>query len=198
MPAAPFSIDDIARLVNAWIDENKIENPVLVGHSLGGYVALAMCEQAPEKIGKLVLFHSTAYPDSDERKANRNKVIEFVKTHGTNPFIDTYVPGLFNDKNHSAIPVVDQIARTTKLNTLINYSQAMRDRPSRIDFLKLFQKPFLIVGGKWDQIIPSDISWELGRLGQKSYSVILAEAAHMGMFEQPVEAANALKEFLSA
>ncbi len=197
LPASPFSIDDIARLVIDWIEDNKIENLTLIGHSLGGYVALSMCEQAPEIIEKLVLFHSTAYPDSDERKANRNKVVDFVNSYGVDPFIDTFVPSLFKDKNHPAIPAVDKIARKTKLKTLVRYAQAMRDRSSRIELLKSLNKPYLVLGGRWDQTIPPTISEELSSLGKKSRLIMLSDTAHMGMVEQPDEAIMAIRDFVS-
>lgn len=197
LPRTPFSIDDIARLLIDWMHKKKIENPVLIGHSLGGYVALSMCEQIPEKIRGLVLFHSTAFPDSDERRANRNKVIDFVNSYGVAPFADTFVPGLFSEKNHPSIPMVDRIAQGTKPKTLVSYAQAMRDRPSHVDFLKDFDKPFLVLGGKWDQIIPQSITEELGNLGKNSSSSILSNAAHMGMLEQPDDAIKTIKDFIS-
>ena len=60
-----FSIDDVASIVLHWIREKKYVNPVVVGHSLGGYVALAMAEQDRQFMGGLCLFHSTARADSD-------------------------------------------------------------------------------------------------------------------------------------
>src|SRR5258708_5460057 len=92
--ASPFfSIDDAGAKVFEWIVQQKINQPIVIGHSLGGYVALAMAKRHAEKFAGLGLIQSTAFPDSEERKANRNKVIEFVKAHGTDPFIDTFVPG---------------------------------------------------------------------------------------------------------
>jgi pimeloyl-ACP methyl ester carboxylesterase len=195
LPETPFTIDQIARMIIDWMDENNIVNPIIIGHSLGGYMALSIAEQAA-KIRGIILFHSTAYPDSDEKKINRNKVIEFVKTYGVDPFVDTFVEGLFRDKNHPAIPIVDKMARKTSMETLINYACAMRDRPSRIEFLKSFEKPVLIVGGQWDTIIPPEITIQLGKLNSRGSSFILSEAAHMGMLEQPIEAQTKVKEFI--
>ena len=79
LPETPFSIHDVAEKLLSWIDQQNIRLPFLVGHSLGGYVALSMAKQAQQKISGLCLFHSTPYPDNDDRKSNRNRVVEFVK-----------------------------------------------------------------------------------------------------------------------
>jgi len=197
LPPAPFSIQDIAGKVIDWIDQENIKSPFLVGHSLGGYVALAMAKRAQEKISGMCLFHSTPFPDSDDRKSNRNRVIEFVKKNGVDPYIDTYVPGLFLDKKHQAIPSVYKIARKTSESTLLNYAAAMRDRPSSIDFLNEFEKPLLTITGDNDSIISVESVREFGHLAKTSWVHILENTGHMGMFEQPEKALNILSNFIS-
>jgi pimeloyl-ACP methyl ester carboxylesterase len=198
LPATPFSIQDIAGKVIHWIDHENIKSPFLVGHSLGGYTTLSMVKQMPEKFSGMCLFHSTPYPDSDDRKSNRNRVIEFVKKNGVDPFIDTYVPGLFFGKKHSAIPGVYKIARRTSEKALLAYTSAMRDRPSSIDLLKEFEKPLLTIAGDNDNIISVESAREFGHLAKKSALHILENAGHMGMFEQPEEAIEVLSDFISA
>ncbi len=156
-----------------------------MGHSLGGYVALSLAEQAQHKITGLCLFHSTPHPDNDDRKSNRNRVIEFVRKNGVNPFIDTYVPGLFYDKKHTAIPGVYKIARKTSEKTLLAYTSAMRDRPSSIDFLKEIEKPVLTIAGNKDSIISMEMALGFGHFAKISEVQVLEKTGHMGMFEQP-------------
>lgn len=196
LPPAPFSIIDISEKILKWIDQLKINLPVVIGHSLGGYVALAMASHDQNKIAGLGLFHSTPHSDSEERKANRSRVIEFVKKNGVGPFVDTYVPGLFFDMRHHAIPLVDRIARKTTKETLLAYTSAMRERPSSIDFLTDFEKPVLVLAGEKDSIIPMESVRHYGALPKKSTVCILKETAHMGMFEKPQEAEAAITEFI--
>jgi pimeloyl-ACP methyl ester carboxylesterase len=197
LPTTTLSIRDVAGMLLSWIDQENIVLPFLVGHSLGGYVALSMAEQAQQKISGLCLFHSTPYPDNDDRKLNRNRVIEFVKKNGINPFIDTYVPGLFFDKKHPAIPGVYEIARRTSEKTLLAYTSAMRDRPSSIDFLKEFEKPLLTITGDNDSIISVESVREFGHLAKTSWVHILENTGHMGMFEEPNKALRILSDFIS-
>ncbi len=197
LPLIPFSIRDIAQKILSWIDQRNINVPFLVGHSLGGYVALSMAEQSQKKISGLCLFHSTPYPDSDDRKSNRNRVIEFVKKNGVNPFIDTYVPGLFYDKKHPAMQGVYKIARKTSERTLLAYTSAMRDRPSSIGFLKKFEGSVLTIAGDNDSIVSRETAIEFGHFAKTSEVHILENAGHMGMFEQTEEAGKILSDFIS-
>jgi pimeloyl-ACP methyl ester carboxylesterase len=197
LPATPFSISDVAGMVLSWINQENIVLPFLVGHSLGGYIALSMAQQAQAKMAGMCLFHSTPYPDDDDRKSNRTRVIEFVKKNGVDPFIDTYVPALFYDKKHPAIPIVDRIARKTSESTLVAYACAMRDRPSSIDLVKEFEKPLLTITGDNDNIISTKAALEFGRLAKISRIEILEKTGHMGMLEQPLEAYAILSDFIS-
>lgn len=194
--SSPFSINEVAQSVFDWIVQQKIQKPIVIGHSLGGYVALAIGKNRSEKLAGLVLMQSTAFADSEEKKLNRNRVIEFVKAHGTDPFIDTFVPGLFFDKHHPAIPEVDKIARQTSTETLLNYTVVMRDRPSSIDFIENTKCPLLVIGGDKDAIIPADVTIEHGKLAPQSEVHLLKDVGHMAMFENPVETQRLVELFV--
>jgi pimeloyl-ACP methyl ester carboxylesterase len=195
LAAGPVSIDLIAGIILAWLKERKIEAPVLIGHSLGGYVALAMAEIDPAFCKKLVLFHSSAYADTDEKRANRNKVIEFVGKNGVEPFIQTFVPTLFYDKEHPRMDEVRKICNGTPTNTLIEYTKAMRDRPSREGLLRNFCNPILILAGDKDEIIPLDISEKMASLNPKITIFHLSNTGHMGMVEAEAEAIETIAGF---
>lgn len=197
LPSTSFSIPDIAETVLHWLEQEKIVLPFVVGHSLGGYVTLAMAGIAPEKLSGFCLFHSTPYPDSEEKKANRDRVIEFVKANGVGPYVDTFVPGLFFDKKHSAIPFVDKIARPTRQETLLAYTAAMRDRPSSAHVLRKFGKPVLILAGDKDTVISKESVLEYGQLARNGRVQVLFDTGHMAMFEQPLMVRNILKSFIS-
>jgi pimeloyl-ACP methyl ester carboxylesterase len=191
----PFSIEDVAVQVTNWIGSVNLQSPVIIGHSLGGYVTLAMAKKFPDRFAGIGLFQSTAYDDSEERKANRNKVIEFVKSHGVNPYIDTFVPGLFADKKNPSISEADRIARKTIAETLISYAEAMRDRPSSADFLKSYLKPVLILGGQKDTIISKEITIAHGKLIKNAKVHLIQNVGHMAMYENPKEALEIVQSF---
>ena len=76
------------------IEDHQIEKPVIIGHSMGGYVALAFAEKYPAMIKGLGLFHSSAFPDTAEGKANRAKAIEAIEKNHSG-FIMNFIPDLF-------------------------------------------------------------------------------------------------------
>lgn len=63
-----MGIDDLAKYIDHWLKAIGIEKAVLIGHSMGGYIALSFAEQFPQKLSGLGLFHSTTYADSEEKK----------------------------------------------------------------------------------------------------------------------------------
>jgi pimeloyl-ACP methyl ester carboxylesterase len=198
LPATPFTLDDISEKILRWVDNLEVNLPFLIGHSLGGYVGLAMARKAQQKISGLCLFHSTPHPDTDERKANRNRVIEFVKKNGVDPFVDTFVPGLFVNKNHPGMPGVFTMARRTSKETLLAYTAAMRDRASSVEFLQKFEKPVLVIAGENDSLISKESVLEFGCLVRKGNVQILENTGHMGMLEQTAKSSAILSEFIDS
>lgn len=197
LPKTPFSIDEVAAQVMGWLKEKGVQAPVVVGHSLGGYVALAMARQDPDYCQKMVLFHSSAFADPEEKKGNRNKTIDFVKRNGVAPFLETFVPTLFFDKNHPSISRVRSITARTPAETLIAYTEAMRDRPSREDFLKKYKGLTLVMAGEEDGVIPIEISRKMAELSPKITFLTLEKTGHMGMYENTGNAAKALIDFVN-
>lgn len=198
LPKTPFTIDNIGSQVLQWMKSKKIEHPMLIGHSLGGYVILAIAGQEPAFSSHLVLFHSSLYSDAPEKKENRNKVIEFVSTHGVPPFIETFVPSLFYVKNHKMLQRVKTICLKTPPETLLAYTAAMRDRLDRQDVVLDRIKNLLILSGKQDEIIPAAVSRKMASIKPGIQLVELVETGHMGMIESPALALNAIKNFVNS
>ena len=158
-------------------------------------MALAIAAREPAFCKKLVLLHSSAYADTDEKKANRDKVIEFVSNNGVEPFIKTFVPTLFYDKVHPRMDEVRKICNKAPAITLIEYAKAMRDRPSREGLLRNFHNPILILAGEKDEIIPLDISEKMASLNPKITIFHLPNTGHMGMIEAEAEAIETIAGF---
>lgn len=193
----PFSIDHVADAMAKWLQDLNLVPVVVVGHSLGGYIALALLERHPDLVAGIVLFHSTAYADSAERRQVRNKVIAFVEENGVTPFIDTFVPGLFADKKHPGIAAMYMRTKKTTQESLTGYAVAMRDRPDRSALLAVTSSPVLFIGGVKDTLIPLDDLRKQARLGRKTQLFELSDVAHMGMFEAAKQAQNILSNYLN-
>lgn len=193
---APFTLDDVGDALSSWLTDQGIEHPILVGHSLGGYVSLSMLERHASQLSGIALFHSTSYADSEERKKVRDKVMAFVRENGVSPFVETFVPGLFADKSDPAIPGTRERTLKTSREALIAYAAAMRDRPDRSGLLASTDKPVLILGGMKDSLIPIQDLREIVKKAPKSELFELPDAAHMGMFEAKNQAQNILSSYV--
>lgn len=174
----------------------------VIGHSMGGYVALALAERHPEALKSLGLFHSTAYPDSEEKKQVRLKGIDFIQKHGGFEFLKTTTPNLYSPITKKENP--DLIAE--QLNTqhnflddaLVSYYRAMIARPDRTNILKESGLPVLFVLGKYDNATPMQDGLQQSHLADISYIQILERSGHMGMREEPEQANQILFNYLNS
>ena len=194
--ASTFSIDQVAEALVSFVTEKNISRATLVGHSLGGYVALSMIKRNADLFRSLVLFHSTAYADAAEKKESRMKVVEFVKKKGALPFTSGFIPPLFADQNHPAIGRVRNIAAEASSEAVIGYSLAMKDRQDHIKTLESYKNPTLFLAGKNDPGIPPNSIVKQAAHCQKPEIHILDHVAHMGMLEKPEETASKIKDFV--
>lgn len=78
------SMEEQADMVAEVLSQLKIKKAILIGHSMGGYVALAFAELYSERIKALVLMNSTSLADNDEKKHNRDRAIQAVKKNYVN------------------------------------------------------------------------------------------------------------------
>ncbi len=192
---SPFTIDQVGNAVAGWMTEKNLNKAITMGHSLGGYVALSIAEHHPEKVAGLGLIHSTIFADSEEKRNNRNKVIDFVRKNGVKPFIDTFVPGLFFDKMHPAAADVRRIALGSRPETLIAYAEAMRDRPDRTLIWQNAAIHKLLIAGVEDTLVPLEASREMSKLALHADYFELEKTAHMGFFEAKSECQEIIKRF---
>lgn len=190
-----FSMQSVASDILQWMKDRKIPSCVVIGHSLGGYVTLAMVNQAPERFAGFGLFHSTGLADSDEKKQSRDKVVEFVMKNGAPAFTTNFIPPLFADKDHPAIERVKEISKLASADAVIGYTKGMRDRQDTTSVFRTFDKPVLFIVGKEDPGIPVESVVKQSELCQQPELHILEKVGHMGMFEAPQTTAQIVSVF---
>ena len=193
---APFSLDDVADALMNFMTALNIKSFHVVGHSMGGYIALSMASRYSDRISSLTLFQSTALPDTEEKKVSRNKVMEFVQQHSVALFISSFIPPLFFDKSNPAVQQLVNEASQTPLDTVVTYTAAMRDRKDHRDTLKTFKAPVLFIAGQSDPGIPVDSLREQANISLQPTFEIVADVGHNGMLEKPVVTGKILQKFL--
>lgn len=197
LPSDLNSLEQVAILLENWMVDQNIQNPIIIGHSLGGYVALALLERMQDKINGIGLFHSTAFDDDLDKKEMRDRTVTFLQKHGVDKFVTTFVPTLFPDSRkaelkHEINEAISQ-AKSSSLEGLIAFSHAMRDRKDRTKIIKEYQGPSLFIAGTHD----SAIKIELSRAQQHLFTTYheLPETGHMGMIEQKEKTQEKIRRF---
>ncbi|GGK61220.1 alpha/beta fold hydrolase [Rufibacter glacialis] len=194
-----FSMESQARQVQEALQDLKVEKCLLVGHSMGGYVALALAESFPDQLYGLCLFHSSALPDTQEKQESRDKTAAFVQKHGLDKFMETFVSPLFAESNREsskeAIQKMQEIGKATPVETVLGCLGAMRDRPDRTEVLKTTVLPVFFLAGKEDPAVPLEAILQQCHLPENSMTYFLGHVGHMGMFENPALTRQALLKF---
>lgn len=191
------SMEEMADAVNAIIEFLNIEKATFIGHSMGGYVALAYAEKYMDKVYGLCLINSTSQPDSDERKKNRVRAIEMAKSN-YNTLIKLSIENLFTLQTKKVFTKeIENVKKEALKITLENYiasTKAMLLRKNRFTVLKNFSfKKVLIVGEK-DTILDSkSIILEAEKT---KTSIKILSGGHMSHIENKEELLLLLKDFL--
>lgn len=195
------SIKEYAEDLRSFIEANHIENPVLIGHSMGGYIALEYVSLYPETFSGLGLFHSSAAEDPDTKKAERKKTIEFISKHGTATFIRSFYPNMFTEsfKNENYDLIQENIRHSEKLKpeALISATLSMLNRNDHLETLSNLKVPVFQILGKQDTFIPLKKALEQTMLLQMPNCLVLNQVAHAGMLESPEICADFINNFLS-
>jgi pimeloyl-ACP methyl ester carboxylesterase len=193
------SMQLMAKCVKKVLDSLKLKKYVIVGHSMGGYVGLAFADLFPDNLRGLCLFHSTAYPDSEEKKKDRLRAINLVKASKT-IYTKNTIRNLFATKNlkylREEISFAAGIARQTTKQGIVAALYGMRDRPALDLILGLVEYPIMMVIGELDNILPKEQLLEQSQLIKNKTILYLEHDGHFGFLESPKQSNKALRSFL--
>jgi pimeloyl-ACP methyl ester carboxylesterase len=192
------TIEDYADVIKAIIDKElssaEYKKVCMIGHSMGGYIALAFAEKYPQYLYGLGLFHSTAFADDEEKKQTRLKAIEFIRSNGAYQFLKTSTPNLFMDKQHPVLNETLEKGKDFNSEALIQYYRAMIKRPDRTGVL-IKTTPVLFIIGEKDGVIPLEAGLQQCHIPAVSHVHIL-DTAHMGMIEKNEASTRIIRSFL--
>lgn len=195
-----ITIEDYATCLNNLLEAEDVTGCIVLGHSMGGYIALAFAKLFPQKLAGFGLVNSTGFADSEDKKNTRRKAISFIRENGVYPFIKNSTPALFSNqfKNENKQKVDDLTERGKSFTkeALIQYYEAMISRPDRTAVLKESKVPVLFIIGTEDITAPVDDLLKQVHLPSISFINIIKGVGHMSMLEKPDELNSHLLTFI--
>lgn len=169
------------------LDDLHLKTVHLLGHSMGGYISLALAEKFPEYFKSLTLFFSTYLSDEEEKKEQRRKsfrIIEEAFSH----YVNAGIPNYFNpnelDILEGKITIAKKIALSTDNLGALACVKGMIERPNRRKVLETFQNKILVISGKHDQAVNTEKTIKNLPDSTLLKSYIL-DCGHNGHFERP-------------
>lgn len=192
--------DSIALLAADALAQVPGERFILAGLSMGGYVALEIMRQAPERVQALALLDTTARPDTQEATETRHRLMELAERDFP-AVIDALMPRLVHpDRVDDAAlrPVVEAMANDVGRNVFLRQQRAIMDRMDSRPYLPGIQCPTLVLCGREDAIAPVEIHEEMADAIPKASLVVIEHCGHLAPVERPEEVTRALKHWIAS
>ena len=171
----------------------------LLGHSMGGIVAMEIYSQAPNRIEKLILMDTNPKAELDEvklkrepqiREVNKGKLLEVMR--------DEMKPNYLAESENktSVLSVCMDMALNLGPDVFINQSRALQSRLDQQNTIQSIKIPVLIMCGSEDKLCPVERHEMMHNMITDSDLKIINNAGHMPTLEQPRETTEVIKEWL--
>jgi len=185
------TMEDYASDIAGLLDHLNIQKAAIVGHSMGGYVALAFARLYPERVSGLGLVSSQVLADPPDRKEGRYKSAADVSENGIGSVVETMTPKFTSDEKLQAVARASMERQPPA--AYIGALKAMAGRMDSTPLLSSFKHPVVIVHGDADALIPIERAREVKAALPQAHLVEIGSAGHMPMMEAKEKTAEALK-----
>ncbi|MHB9027080.1 MAG: alpha/beta fold hydrolase [Armatimonadota bacterium] len=195
----PYTMEQMGRDMFALLNSLEIDRAVIMGDSMGCYVAFSMYEMHPERVKALVLSDTRPQADNPEAKERRQRTVEGLRVEGTS-FLSSRVDDLFSPVTHAERPELvaefQAIAMEQNPEGLAGQTLAMAARPDRLKLLPAIHVRTLVLCGEDDKVSPPDAMQEMARMIPASIYHRIPRAGHLAPLENPEEVNPLLRDFL--
>lgn len=183
---ADASLEQLANDVIQLADSLGHQKFILAGHSLGGYIALALAAAHPERLAGLVTVTSHARADSPDKLESRFEQVRQAGLEGIKSMSDNLIERMMPE-GESAQPDehMCEVVSNSSAEGFANVQLAMAKRPDRLLMLRSLSCPVLAIAGGKDRILPKEIAFEVAENARQGRAVCLPEVGHLPMLEVP-------------
>jgi pimeloyl-ACP methyl ester carboxylesterase len=194
------TIDDYAADVGALLDALKVDEAVIGGLSMGGYIAFALFRRSPELFSGMILADTRPQADSPQGRDGRAKMRELVAREGVGAIADQMLPRLLSKQTMAERPElvrrVREIIESNSPRGVDAALDAMMTRPDSTPDLPRMSCATLVIVGEEDAVTPPTEADAMHQAIERSVLVPLAGAAHLSSLEQPDAFSRAIADFL--
>ncbi len=200
-PQAPVAtMDDCAADLIDLLDALHIENAVIGGLSMGGYVTFALFRHAPRYFRGMVLADTRPQADTPEAIEGRKRLLAVVREKGAAAVADEMIPKLLGETTRRNRPDlvahVGDLVRSNPPDAIAGAISALMSRPDSTSILPSIHCPTLILVGEEDMLTPPALSQDMQRAIGGAELVMVPRAGHLSSLEQPEVFNAALARFL--
>ncbi len=200
-PDLGYSMEIYAADLAALLDVLDVEEVVLCGLSMGGYIAFECLRRWRQRVRGLVLMDTRAEADSTEGRKARDAAAALARERGADAVTESLLPRVLGRSTRTGASITAERVRgmmsSTPVPGLIGALAAMRDRPDSSPLLaELAGVPTLVVVGEEDELTPPDTAHALADRIPGARLVTIPGSGHLPPVERPVETTRALLEFL--
>lgn len=201
VPEGPYLMERLAADVAALLDAMGIERASLIGHSVGGYVALAFARMFTERVTRLALVASRLRADTPDEAATRRDIADRVEREGSiEPIIEAYLPRLLASRTFAERrDVVEHAYEIARRNAPAGAAATLRGmalRSSSEDIAADVDVPMLMIAGGRDQVVGVEEARSIVAKFPRGRLVICDESGHLPMLEEPELVTEALESWL--
>jgi len=193
------TMEVMAEAIHTVLQHLKIRRSIFIGHSMGGYVALAFAEAHPDAVKGLCLLNSTSRADSAEKRQHRDRAIKVVK-QSHKPFIRIAISDLFRPKNRTVFSKEVQQAKKEALKTplqgIVAALEGMKIRNDREVLLHFSPYKKMMILGKKDPVLSYPEILE--QLKNTDVTLVELPDGHMSHIENFEETLRAIKSFVKS
>lgn len=197
----PYTMDRYSADAIEVLDALRVERAVVVGISLGGYVALNLWRHHRARIRGLVLANTRAAADSDEGLERRRQLIALAREKGSAAVATKQLDGMIGKSTRRRHPEIAEAVHALMMHApvegVIGASEAMMARPDSTPLLSTIDVPTLLIAGEEDAIIDQKEMRAMQEAIRGSRMEVVAQAGHLSNLERPAAFNALLSEFLA-
>lgn len=200
-PDSSFTMDDMADDLRDLLDHLAVEQAVVCGLSMGGYVALAFWRRHGLRVRALVLCDTRAEADTTEGRRSRQELAARVRAEGSAAVAQSLLPsllaeGTFRDRP-DVVATVRGMMEFTPPETLARASLGMAERSDATALLATIRVPTLVVVGAEDGLTPPTHAESMVAAIRAARLAVIPRAGHLANLEDPATFNSVLGEFLA-